>query len=289
MSGPAVVPAFVSAVLLVGAPAKEPLDRIIGRAAQWVQRFERDFITVIADETYDQFVTRAGSPPDQTHRQIRSELLFMQSGTPDSWVAVRNVLSYTDDGQPPQDVPNSRDRLTRAIESGGSGGRAALRRLADEGARFNIGGIERNFNSPTFGLQLLDDGHRARFRFRLDGSEMIGPDLAWRVRYDERRHPTLIQANYRDTELGGRIFCRAGDGAVLKTTLELTAAKSNGRQALRTTITVDYAQDSKLGMVVPARMEEEYRDLAGDQVIRGTATYSNYRVFETSARVIVPQ
>jgi hypothetical protein len=135
MTGPALASAAVA--LLIAAPAKERVDDVVQRAGQWVQQFEHDFITVIADETYEQSVLRG--------------------------------------------------------------------------------------------------------------------------------------------ELSGRIWSRAADGAVLRTMMELMGQPANGLTGLKTTITVDYAPDAKLRMIVPARMEEEYRD------------YSNYRVFETSARVIVPQ
>jgi len=269
------------------APATETPGNVVERAARWVEQFERDFITVIADETYDQ-VASGSSEGGEAHRQIRSEMLFTRGEAHDRWFAVRNVLAYTDDGRPAIAVPNRRDRLDRALESGR--GRTALRQVADEGARFNIGAVARNFNTPTLALQFLEDDHRWRFRFRLDGVEVIGGEDARRLSFKEREHPTLIKANFRDTELSGRIWTRASDGAVLlRTTMELVDRANRGLAGLRTLVTVDYMYDAKLARLVPARMEEEYAGRDGDEVIRGTAVYSSYRVFETSARVIVPQ
>jgi hypothetical protein len=287
MPGPALATAAVAGALLVAAPAKARVGDVVQRAAQWVQRFERDFITVIADETYDQSVSHTGRPGVQ-QRQIRSELLFMRVETDASWFAVRNVLSYADEGKPAVNVLNSRDRLTDAIDDNRSGGRSALRRLADEGARFNIGGVARNFNTPTLALQFLDDAHRARFKFQLQELEPVGADQAWRMSYEERRHPTLIQANFRDTELSGRIWTRVSDGAVLRTKMDLEAGSRAGYSGLSASITIDYMQDAKLGTMVPARMEERYVEGLGETVL-GAAVYSNYRVFETSARVVAPQ
>jgi hypothetical protein len=56
----------------------------------------------------------------------------------------------------------------------------------------------------------------------------------------------------------------------------------------------DYLQrlsgrDAKLKMWVPARMRETYVDRAGtrnEERIECTATYSNFRRFETSARIV---
>jgi hypothetical protein len=280
--------AMVAAIgaVLVNAPAVPNLRAVVDRAGRWVESFERDFISVVADERYDQFASNQGEA-DREHRQIRSELLFLRPEAGESWVAVRNVLSYTDDGEPTVEVPNSRDRLMSVLAAGRLNGRTALRRLADESARFNIGGMARNFNTPTLALQFLDDAHRDRFRFRIDGGERIAGDDVWRLAYKERSHPTIVQANFRDTELEGQIWTRASDGAIVRTHLELTAKPRGELSGLVTTITVEYSHDEKLDRMVPSSMQEEH--VGGGHRVSGSAVYSNYRVFETSARVVSPQ
>ena len=278
-----------SSVAIAVGDAKAPNVRtVVERASRWVEQFERDFIAVVADEQYDQFESD-GTGTDRAHRLIQSELLFLRPEAGENWVAVRNVLSYADDGEPAVAVPNSRERLTGALAGGRANGRTALRRLADESARFNIGSMARNFNIPTFALQFLDDGHRDRFRFRLEGGEQISGDDVWRLAYKERSHPTIVQANFSDTELTGRIWTRAADGAVMRTRLELAAKPRGDFRGLDTIVTVDYTRDDKLERIVPARMQEDYIERDGDHHVSGTAVYSNYRVFETSARIIPPQ
>jgi hypothetical protein len=269
--------------------AREPSARsVVDRAARWVEQFERDFISVVADEHYDQF-SSSGPVSDRLHREIRSELLFLRPEAGESWVAVRNVLSYADDGDAAIEVPNSRDRLTRVLADDHRDGRNAIRRLADESARFNIGELARNLNTPTLALQFLDDAHRDRFKFRLDGSEQIAGDNVWRIAYQERKHPTIVQANFRDIELAGRIWTRASDGAIVRTMLELDAKPGDNHTGLQTIITVDYVRDEKLNRPVPASMHEEYAERGGDHHVSATAAYSNYRVFQTSARVLSQQ
>jgi hypothetical protein len=267
------------------AQPKPNVRTVVERAQRWVEQFERDFIAVVADEQYDQDASN-GSGAAAEHRQIHSDLLFLRPEAGGGWVAVRNVLSYSDDGEPAIDVPNSRDRLTRVLQDSRANGRSALRRLADESARFNIGALARNFNTPTLALQFLDEAHHDRFKFRLDGSERIAGEDVWRLSYHERRHPTIIQANFRDVELAGQIWSRASDGAIVRTQLELDAKPGDGHSGLHTTITVDYARDEKLDRMVPSRMQEEYAERAGSHHVTGSAVYSNYRVFETSARVV---
>jgi len=266
------------------AQPKPNVRTVVERAQRWVEQFERDFIAVVADEEYDQFASNS-SGEEAAHRRIHSELLFLR---PDAggWVSVRNVLSYSDGDELPIEVPNSRDRLTRVLQDSRVDGRSPLRRLADESARFNIGALARNFNTPTLALQFLDETHHDRFKFRLDSSEQIAGEDVWRLTYQERRHPTIIQANFRDIELAGRIWSRASDGAIVRTQLELDAKPGDGHSGLHTIITVDYARDAKLDRMVPSRMQEDYAEHGGSHHVSGTAVYSNYRVFETAARVI---
>lgn len=281
------VVAAVSCGFVAAAPATPNVRTVVDRANRWVEQFERDFIAVVADEQYDQVASDGAGGEER--RRIQSELLFLRPEAGENWVAVRNVLSYSDDDNEPVAVPNSRDRLTRAIAGARVDGRGALRRLADESARFNIGGLARNFNTPTFALQFLDDAHRDRFRFRIEGPEQISGDAVWPLAYKERSHPTMVQANFRDTELAGRIWTRATDGAIVRTRLELSAKPRAGLGGLDTTITVEYRRDDKLDRPVPASMQEAYVDRTAGRRVNATAVYSNYRVFETSARIVSPE
>jgi hypothetical protein len=287
MTCAAAIVVFASA-FIAAAPSEPSLRQVVDRASRWVEQFEGSFVAVVADEQYQQFAFD-GAATEPSHRQIDSELLFLRPEAGENWMAVRNVLSYADDGEPPIAVPNSRDRLTRALGGGRSAGRTAVRRLADESARFNIGGLARNFNTPTFALQFLDKAHRDRFRFRLEARDKISGQDVWRVSYKEREHPTIVQANFSDTELTGRIWTQESDGAVLRTRLELTAKPRAGLRGLETVITVDYRRDEKLDRVVPASMQEDYVERDGSRRVSATAVYSNYRVFETSARIVTPE
>ena len=57
-------------------------------------------------------------------------------------------------------------------------------------------------------------------------------------------------------------------------------------------IEVDYQPDMKLDMWVPGRMHETYLEMRASTVtdsIGCEATYSNFRRFETSGRMVVPK
>jgi hypothetical protein len=52
------------------------------------------------------------------------------------------------------------------------------------------------------------------------------------------------------------------------------------------TITVTYGHVVGIDALVPQTMSERY--IAGDATLTGDATYSNYRQFQTGARVVTP-
>jgi len=139
-----------------------------------VQQFERDFSSIVTDETYDQEVQDDQRAAVDTWRfqhprgrRIRSEMLFMRvPGQGLAWISARNVLEV--DGQP---IADSHDRLERAIAGDEAGLAERVLSVANEGARFNIGRIQRNFNDPILPLLVLDPVYQPRFTFRLGKPE----------------------------------------------------------------------------------------------------------------------
>src|ERR1051326_2924754 len=150
--------AFSSVIVVIGQPV---LPDLLQRAGAYVQRLESDFSTVISDEEYEQkFVWRSGNARAGASRKLTSEMSFMWMPDETTWITIRNVLRL--DGAP---VADSRERIDAAIADQNAGGSSQLRRLRDEGARFNIGRISRNFSDPMLGLQVLEPTFQPRFTF----------------------------------------------------------------------------------------------------------------------------
>src|SRR5215469_2680175 len=156
--------AVVSVVL--AQPTREPtLPDLLLRAGAYVHQLEADFSAVIGDEEYEQKdVFRTPRAGGGRTRRTRAEMSFMWMPDETVWLSVRNVLRV--DGAT---VPDSRTRLDAAIADPTSGRASQLRRLRDEGARFNIGRIGRNFSDPMLGLQVVDPGVQQRFTFMKAG------------------------------------------------------------------------------------------------------------------------
>src|SRR5688500_10499477 len=133
----------LTTIAVLQTPAPD-LDDLLTRAAAYEQRFEQAFSTIVADEHYEQ--RRSGFSPEldarpRLERAIQSETLFLWIPEEQSWLTARNVQSV--DGQP---VDDSATRLERLLSDTSADWVTRVRRLRDEGARFNLGPIQRNFS-----------------------------------------------------------------------------------------------------------------------------------------------
>jgi hypothetical protein len=279
------------------------LADILERAGKYVRQFERDFAMVISDEHYgqDHYPSGGGGrmllgySGAHIRRETRSEMLFVRGEGELSWLAVRNVLMVKD--PTPSDslwkpVPDSKDRLDRALRDTSPGQASRLHTLADEGARFNLGRrISRNFNMAPLALQFLGFEFQPRFAFTIAGREDVAGSPTAKLAFTERQSPTLIGFKNQELPLAGELWVREADGAVVRTHLTLSTPQTDKGADIKVSIRVDYRREATLEMMwVPSRMEERYVEnrLSGE-LIKCTATYSNYRRFETSGRLVIPQ
>jgi hypothetical protein len=272
---------LIVAVGLRGVGAADPplLAELLNRTGEQVRRFEQDFTLVISEENYRQHAN--GQVIGLRQRRTRAEMLFLWLPEERVWLTVRNVLIA--DGHP---VAGSEGRFDSALHATGADRLARLRQVINDNARFNVGRTYRNFNYPTLVLSFLDPAIQPRFKFSLAGRERIRGVDAWKINYEERGSPTVIQGDGADLTSRGAVWVVAQSGAVVRTQLAITMSP-----AAWATVEVDYQQNSKLAMWVPAAMHETYMDMLGTVVherVGGEATYSAFRRFETSGRVVVP-
>lgn len=280
--------ALLTVVAVVGLQADRAaespvLSNLMRRTGDQVRRFEQDFTLVVSDEDYLQHeIGRAviGFKKRRTH----AEMLFFWVPQERIWLTVRNVLTL--DGHP---IPASGGRLDEALQSDGPDRLAGLRGIINDNARFNVGRFKRNFNYPTLVLSFLDPAVQPRFAFSLAGRERLSGIDVWKVKYEERGKPTVIQGDGVDIKSRGSVWIAVESGAVMRTLLELTI--SNLGTSASAGVTVDYHLNPNLNMWVPAQMRETYVEMRGSTVSEnngGEATYSNFRRFATTARMVPP-
>jgi hypothetical protein len=259
---------------------------LLARAGAYVESFQRNFGSVVAEERYEQTlrrviganttsVQRGGGGPMET--VLVSDFLLVQVPG-EGWLPFRDVFER--DGK---QVRDRQERLAALFLKGSS--RSALeqaRAIMDEGARYNIGNVARNINMPTLALPFLTAQHRMRFEFKAGkrddaGSVRLQADQAAVIEFKETGRPTFISTTGgRDLPVSGRFWVDERDGTVLRT--ELRALDTS----VEAHIVVTYELDAGTGLRVPVRMEERYRRSRDPMEVRGVATYSRFRRFQVN-------
>ena len=196
------------------------LNDVLRPAGAYVRQFEKDFAAVITDERYEQDYSR---DMQHEHRSLRSEMLFMRlPGQGLSWLTARNVVEV--DGRA---MPDSYDRLERAIKGTSGALVERLHSVADEGARFNLGNVRRNFNDPNLALLFFDPDYQRRFRFRLGDDEDVNGVRVRKVTFKETESPTVIrQMTRKDLLTSGAAWIRVEDGVIVRTELSATRGQA---------------------------------------------------------------
>ncbi|MFA5910317.1 MAG: hypothetical protein WC815_16165 [Vicinamibacterales bacterium] len=280
-------------VALLGVAAVRPaaqaptLSAVLKNAAAYMAEFQLQLSGIVAEETYVQEAKQQGlfNPTGVLPRRIlKSDLLLVKPDGADRYVEFRDVFEV--DGQP---VREREDRLTRLLRQPWSAASNQVGAIIDESARYNIGGIQRNVNTPVLALQFLDAAFQVRFEFKraTKEREQLDPKGAtpakpeetgvfrvstemWAVEYRERKKPTIIRTPAgRDLPARGRFWINPSTGAVLISELVI---EGGGVNAI---ITVSYQSEPLMGLLVPVAMHESY--VAERERVVGTATYGRFR------------
>ena len=278
-----------------GAARADPsIADVLRRAASYAADFKQRLSHIVAEEIYVQDMeVSTRLRPEVTHRELKSDLLLVRPADAERYVEFRDVAEV--DGRP---VRDRQERLTRLfLSSGASIGQ--LERIIVESARYNIGKVVRNVNTPLLALLFLDAEYQPRFTFTraIDrtpalasrdekSAAAVSPNFSvstevWAIEYVESRPRTIIRSpEGRDMPTHGCFWLDPDTGRLLMT--ELVA----GDGSLRATINVSYQSEPLLGFSVPVEMRERYD--APNLVINGTATYLNFRRFEVQVEEARP-
>jgi hypothetical protein len=256
------------------------LNDVLARLGDYLVTYEHTLGSVVAEERYEQAVQIAaglrGAPPTTERRVLIADFALARLPGDAAWMGFRDTFNV--DGKPVRD----RDaRLERLLSSQSRGGFAEAQAVTRENSRYNLGEdlVTRTINVPTMAIGLIRN--RSRFSFRKHGEETIDGRRTWMVAYQERERPTIIRTPAgRDQPARGFVWVVPETGEVLKTSLTAADDRTNSVAV----IVVEYRQDARLGMLVPVHMSESYRKAYS--VISAEATYSNFRQFQTSGRIV---
>ena len=280
--------AFVplAGLLTIAAPST-PLDEVLARAARYVAEFRRQLSGIATEEIYYQEAVNSGrfanSLLTSPKRRLRSELLLVKPAEADRYVELRDVFEV--DGAPLQ---NRQGRLEKLLRDPSAGSRIAA--IIAESARYNIGSVTRNINTPLMALQFLDANNQRRFEFKhVEKAAAVFPakqDQAfnestvfrvstemWNVEFSERVRPTIIRKpDGDDLPARGRFWIDPSNGSVLISELIIDGG------GVRAIVTVSYQSEPLMGFLVPVEMRESYS--RSSERITGHAEYGKFRQLE---------
>jgi len=267
------------------APAAPGLDAILAAGGTYASEFTKTFSAVVSEETYTQRLIGEIAPGGGERRVLRSDVLLMQVRDA-GWVTFRDVFEV--DGRA---VRDRSDRLVSLILKPPADAGEQVRLIAEDGARFNLGPISRTINTPVIGLMFLHPEAQPRSRFRLARLTRVNGQPAAEVEFAEQATPRMI-ATLDNAPAKGKVLLDPVTGKVFRTELTLTSAGTTVK------VVVTYQAQERVGVLVPARMEEEYelggmsgvdstRFVATGNRIEGFATYANFRMFNVDTSAII--
>lgn len=276
----AVVGALIAASGPRGGPGRVPsLKELLRLVGAYVQTYGEKASLVVGSEHYVQHVaSQAGGLSD---RQIVAEFAIVRDERRREWLGFRDVVQV--DGKP---ITDHEQRLVGILTSGPNGLDEA-RTLSDDGARFNIGSVYRNFNVPTTALFFFKPANLDRFKFSKGARS---DDGSIEIEFREKEKPTIIRAaNGGSVPSEGQIWVDPATGTIRRTRLRLgdLSVVVGARMPGTVEVDVTYGLVDRFGMWLPQTMREAYDVVRNGETERetGRADYSNYREYQVSARV----
>jgi hypothetical protein len=240
-------------------------------AANYLARYERDVLGVVAQEDYQQRVASATRPA----RQLRSDVVMIADAER-GWLQFRDVFEV--DGRKVRDHD---DRLVQLFLKPNPDARRQAARIVEESARFNLNppGVtfERTLNIPLEALQFLRRPNLSRSHFEIAGEERAGAGSASILKFQEVVKPRLISSP-SDTAASGRFWIEPASGAVIRSELRMSAPD------VIATIKVAFARRFEPAIWLPSSMDEEYSLLGRTVIVSGHATYSDFRRFRVDVK-----
>ena len=263
----------------------DTLGTVLARATEYVDSLHDQLTNVVMEERYEQRATMPspggfGGGRDSFERvTLRSDYLLVQLEGAHRHFGFRDVFEV--DGST---VRDRAERLRELFLDPAATLREQIRGILSDSARYNVGDIERNTNTPTLALLFLHSSFKTRFAFdRLgDGEDPgLGVDLPddvpeiWVVGFRETWPTTVIQLRRGgNVPARGRYWIEPATGQVLVTELVFDAPDLESR------IVVRYEADEAIGHPVPVEMRERYANQQSGSRVTGTATYSRFRSFQ---------
>lgn len=261
----------------VGQAPPSEADAVVERLYAYLDAYEPKLSALVADEDFRQRTTTVvggRSVVTLERRRLQSDMGFLRLPGRLGWLAQRSVRAI--DGSP---LPDAAERLEATYATAGTALLTRARAIAEGNAHHNLGHT-RSINVPTLPLELLGRQHRQDFTVEFDGRERVSGRVTVRLAFRERAPGAIVA--YDETRAARAevsAWVAADDGALWRADVALDPPNGGGHHTIR----VDFALDGRLRMLVPTRLQEQVDTRPSGE---GTATYRNYRRFQTAGRIV---
>jgi len=259
------------------APQKAALSvkALVAVATRYVADYQQQFTFVVADERYRQQNDLPGKAP--WVRIARGEMFLTYLEADHAWTVVHDITEVDD-----EPVPNH-ESVRSLLQMSNTTVQSVARKVFDLNARYNIGGIRRNFNDPMIALQVFHDRYRDNIQFDLIHSETRDGSTLATLRFRERDRPTIVVGTDGAAfPAKGEILMDAVSGAIRHTHFTIE------NKGLGADLDTSLAYEERLALWVPVLFTERYwakTRRSDTEVTTCSSEYANYRRFEVKGRI----
>lgn len=265
-------------------PPGSPLPGLLSAGGAYVAEYQRQIAAIGCEERLHESAgymgVSVGGPREPT---LRSDVVWID-GESAGWIGLRDVFEVNGASVRPRD-----DRMARVLTLAAPGALDNARRMVKEGASHHIGNVSRSINTPMHALSFLRLDNQARSAFSFEGMKTVDRLKVGLVVFRERSMPRVLRTA-GDAAAEGKLWIEPDSGRVVRSELVL---KADGVTA---TIAIRYAPDSKLGLWLPVRLDEEYAiaptgtfpsTSGGRPPVNGQADYSACRKLDVDVNRII--
>jgi hypothetical protein len=265
------------------AAQQDDLPQVLHRAAQYVEQYEEHELgSLLATENYLQNATSysadgRGLVLGRQQSRTQSDFLILILGP--ERIGLRIVKRLNGAA-----VKSTVDSFESMMDASPLGMRQSIKAIQDESSRYNIGGVLRKINVPTFALRVAREAEGDRISFKKSGTDKISGIETWEIKFQEKRSPTLVHGELGESLLSsGSLWIEPGTGRIVKT--ELKVENPLSKPPVKGRIVVTYAVNKALGILVPTQMTENYETV--ESVVNCIASYSDFRSFKVDASSVI--
>lgn len=281
--------AAVLAIAPISVAQESPVIGLLSRATASVELLHTQLNGMVAEERYEQRVRgEPNTAPGSVRRRVlQSEFLLFRAEGQQRYYGFRDVFRVDR-----RTVRDRDERLSRLFLDAPASTDRQMATIRAESARYNLGDVARNFNTPTYALLFLRASHKSRFTFESvrDTSPPLGLDRPESedgadlhvVGYRETWPTTVLRGrDGRNMPAHGRFWIEGATGRVRATEL---VVDDDSVKAVITTRFDMVEHDDGADRLVPVEMRERYDNRKSVTRIDGKATYTGFRWFSVEVQ-----